>query len=68
MAYQLISLLTLSLWFCRDCLTVQFLLSKQFLAALPNKELKSGALIPVVPVLFTQGVNEKQTLANLKNE
>jgi hypothetical protein len=34
-------------------------------ALLPAR-LRNGATIPVVPALFTQGVNEQQTFANLK--
>ena len=69
--------MTLHIWYTsssmlflvhRDALTIQFLIPHELLAKLPNKEIRQGALIKVVPVLFTQGVNEKQTLANIKNE
>ncbi len=52
----------------RDSLVVQFLIAPDIIALLPDKALQAGKLIPVVPVLFTQGVNEKQTLAHIKHE
>ena len=52
----------------RDSLTVQFLIPRELLAKLPDEGLRQGEPIRVVPVLFTQGVNEKQTFANIKNE
>ena len=52
----------------RDALTIQFLLAREYIAGLPDELLQAGAPISVVPVLFTQGVNEKQTLAVLKQQ
>lgn len=52
----------------RDALTIQFLIPRELLAKLPDESLRLGEPIRVVPVLFTQGVNEKQTFANIKNE
>jgi len=49
-------------------LTVQFLLAREYIAALPDEMLRAGRPISVVPVLFTQGVNEKQTLAKFKQQ
>ena len=49
-------------------MTIQFLLAREYIAALPDELLQAGAPISVVPVLFTQGVNEKQTLAVLKQQ
>lgn len=53
---------------CRDSLIVQFLIAPDLMALLPDKAIQSGELISVVPVLFTQGVNEKQTFAHIKHE
>lgn len=50
----------------RDCLTVQLLLDRAYLSSIPDEKLRVGERISVVPVIFTQGVNEKQTLANFK--
>ena len=50
----------------RTALVVQFFFPDKVLSVIPNKELIGGKLIKVVPVLFTQGINERQTLANLK--
>ena len=52
----------------RDALTIQSLLAREYIAGLPDELLQAGAPISVVPVLFTQGVNEKQTLAVLKQQ
>lgn len=52
----------------RDSLIVQFLISRDVLAMLPDEKLKQGKLISVIPIIFVQGINEKQTLANLKHE
>ena len=57
-----------TLIFPRDALTVQFLLAREYIAALPDEMLRAGRPISVVPVLFTQGVNEKQTLAKFKQQ
>ena len=54
--------------FHRDSLTIQFLIPRELLAQLPDEGIRQGELIRVVPVLFTQGVNEKQTFANIRNE
>lgn len=56
------------IFLCRNSLTVQFLIPRDVLAMLPDEKLRQGAFISVVPILFTQGINEKQTLANLKHE
>lgn len=64
----IVLLLPLCLLFCRDVLTVQFLVSRDLLAMLPDEKLRQGKTINVVPIIFTQGINEKQTLANLKHE
>lgn len=56
------------IFFFRDSLTVQFLIAHEVLAMLPDEKLRQGKEISVVPILFTQGINEKQTLANLKHE
>lgn len=47
---------------------VQFLISRDVLTLLPDEKVRLGKKIGVVPILFAQGVNEKQTLANLKHE
>lgn len=52
----------------RDSLVVQFLVAPEIMTVLPDEAIKLGELIPVVPVVFTQGVNERQTLANIKHE
>ena len=52
----------------RDSLTIQFLIPHELLAQLPDEGIRQGEPIRVVPVLFTQGVNEKQTFANIRNE
>ncbi|XP_064387064.1 inositol polyphosphate-4-phosphatase type I A-like isoform X2 [Halichondria panicea] len=52
----------------RDSLVVQFLIAPDLMALLPDKAIQSGELISVVPVLFTQGVNEKQTFAHIKHD
>ena len=52
----------------RDSLVVQFLVSPEIISVLPDESVRLGELISVVPVVFTQGVNEKQTLANIKHE
>lgn len=57
-----------NIFFFRDSLTVQFLISREVLAMLPDEKLRQGKEIGVIPILFTQGINEKQTLANLKHE
>lgn len=57
-----------SLFSDRNSLVVQFLISREVLVLLPDKKVQQGKKIGVVPILFAQGVNEKQTLANLKHE
>ena len=52
----------------RDSLTIQLLIPRELLAQLPDEGIRQGERIRVVPVLFTQGVNERQTFANIKNE
>ena len=52
----------------RDSLMVQLLIPRDILCVLPDEQLRQGKAINVVPILFTQGINEKQTLANLKHE
>ena len=47
---------------------MQFLISHELLMILPDVKIRQGKEIRVVPILFTQGINEKQTLANLKHE
>jgi chorismate mutase len=68
--FSLICSYTLSDLFatCRNSLVVQLLLSRDVLATLPEEKVRQGKKIGVVPILFVQGVNEKQTLANLKHE
>ena len=58
---------SIMLYLNRDCLIVQFLISREVLAMLPDEKLKLGKKINVVPILFTQGINEKQTLDDLKH-
>lgn len=55
---------TKSLALCRNSLKVQLLFAKEYLAALPDEELRAGHTIQVVPILFTQGVNEMQNFAS----
>lgn len=49
----------------RAALTVQLFLPTAVLALMPSDNLPLGQLIPVVPLMFTQGIDEKQTMANL---
>lgn len=52
----------------RDSVVVQFLISRDVLALQPDGKIRQGKKIRVIPILFVQGINEKQTLANLKHE
>lgn len=49
----------------RTGFTVWLLLSHAMWTALPSGEIKDGAAVAIVPVLFTQGVNEMQTISNM---
>lgn len=49
---------------CRGALKVQLLFAREFLAVLADEQLQAGHVISVVPLLFTQGVNEKQNFTN----
>ena len=50
---------------CRAALTVQLFLPTALLDLVPAGSLPLEQPIPVVPLLFTQGIDEKQTMANL---
>lgn len=52
----------------RAALTVQLFFPTAMLALIPNDCITLGQLIPVVPVMFTQGIDEKQTMANLTSQ
>ena len=43
---------------------VQLLFAQEYLAVLADDKLRAGETIAVVPILFTQGVNEKQSITN----
>lgn len=49
---------------CRGALKVQLLFAREFLAVLADEQLQAGYAVPVVPLLFTQGVNGKQNFTN----
>lgn len=49
---------------CRGALKVQLLFAREFLAVLADEQLQAGHVVPVVPLLFTQGVNGKQNFTN----
>ena len=49
----------------RAGVTVYFLLEHTVWEALPAGAAKAGGAIAIVPVLFTQGVNEMQTISNM---
>ena len=49
---------------CRGALKVQLLFAREFLAVLADDQLQAGHVVPVVPLLFTQGVNGKQNFTN----
>jgi hypothetical protein len=48
----------------KDILILHLFMEPQHFEQLPNK-LKAGYFVKVVSVLFTQGINEMQTLANM---
>ncbi|CAI8005393.1 Inositol polyphosphate-4-phosphatase type I A [Geodia barretti] len=48
----------------RGALRVQLLFAREYLAVLEDEKLQAGETISVVPLIFTQGVNEKQSLTN----
>ncbi len=48
----------------KDILILHLFMEPQHFEKLPNK-LKAGYFVKVVSVLFTQGINEMQTLANM---
>ena len=52
----------------RAALTVQLFFPTAILALIPSDCITLGQLIPVVPVMFTQGIDEKQTMANLTSQ
>ena len=43
---------------------MQLLFAREYLAVLEDEKLQAGETISVVPLIFTQGVNEKQSLTN----
>ena len=43
---------------------MQLLFAREYLAVLEDEKLRAGEPISVVPLIFTQGVNEKQSLTN----
>ena len=43
---------------------MQLLFAREYLAVLEDEKLRAGETISVVPLIFTQGVNEKQSLTN----
>ena len=56
--------LILLIYCFRGSLKVQLRFAREFLAVIADEQLRGGQVIPVVPLLFTQGVNEKQSLTN----
>ena len=43
---------------------MQLLFAREYLAVLADDKLLAGETVSVIPLLFTQGVNEKQSLTN----